>query len=212
MIAKAYKELFSTTIPYEHVLKYSAQFSPYNANIRKRGNAIEIRMSIAWKDVSEEIQIGCMQHLMSKMWKTKTSTLSMDLYKDFLKRIRGYAQVTEKDSVLEASFHRVNEKYFYGRLDVPNLRWGQKSVRQLGLYEYQSDRITISSILKGQGEVLDFIMYHELLHKDEGFEDRGGRCHYHTPAFKKRERMFERYEEVQKEIKRILTARRGKNW
>lgn len=102
---------------------------------------------------------------------------------------------------LAASFDRVNTAYFEARMARPQLRWSQRpSTRRLGLYDTLSDTVRLSSSLD-RAEVptwfIDFVMYHELLHKQLGIERRGGRNHAHTPAFRQAERRFARYAEAQ---------------
>jgi len=44
--------------------------------------------------------------------------------------------------------------------------------------------------------VVDFVMYHELLHKLLGVTVTNGRCNVHTPEFRAAERRFLQYDQV----------------
>ena len=127
-------------------------------------------MSKKWKTISKEIQIGLIQSLSLKIFKEKKKTTNIELYNIFMKKIHIAAPKIKFDPTLEKSFHKVNEKYFYGLIEKPNLVWGDFSLRKLGSYEYGSDTITISKVLQNQGFLIDYIMYHELLHKKHKFK------------------------------------------
>jgi hypothetical protein len=112
---------------------------------------------------------------------------------------------------LNQSFDRVNARYFDGKMPRPRLTWGSVFTRsKLGHYEGVSDTVQISASLD-QGNVpelaMDFLMYHELLHKKHRTEWRSGRGYVHTPAFKEDERRFEGWEQAEKMLEQV--ARRG---
>jgi hypothetical protein len=95
------------------------------------------------------------------------------------------------DPILEKSFDRVNEKYFGNYLEKTNLLWGEHSFSKLGHYHYASNTITISKVLADDEELLDYVMYHEMLHKKHKYYTKNGRSHHHTAAFRREERSFE---------------------
>ena len=73
---------------------------------------------------------------------------------------------TNIDFDLKRSFDRINNQYFYDQIEIPNLCWGHFSKRKFATYDYQTDTIKFSKILQNQNiELIDYVMYHELLHK-----------------------------------------------
>ena len=211
MIEKAFKELYPNE-EFNHIadLKYSRQFSAYNANIRLYNNTIEVRMCVNWKDIGEEIQIGLIQHLLQKILKRKKQdTFYTNLYSNFIKNLADATPKTLADPILVESFNRVNNEYFQGGMQIPNLKWGTNSYRQLGLYNYQNDSITISSIFKEHSQVTDYILYHELLHKQEKFTHKNGRSHHHTKRFRELERQFKDQTLMEEKIKHIIRNSRS---
>jgi hypothetical protein len=54
--------------------------------------------------------------------------------------------------------------------------------------------------------VVDFLMYHELLHKQHGIHWVNGRGLAHTRAFYADERRFERFEEAEEWLKKLARA------
>ena len=110
--------------------------------------------------------------------------------------------------MLEESFKRINEKYFDGLIEKPNLIWGSQSTSKLGSYRYASDTITISTIFKNADiRLLDYIMYHETLHKKHKFESKNGRHYHHTTEFKQKEQEFENSKQLEREIN-LLAGRK----
>ncbi|MCX8147531.1 MAG: hypothetical protein N3D84_03625, partial [Candidatus Woesearchaeota archaeon] len=144
---------------YETKVKYSGHFSDYGANIKIKGNIICLGMSKKWKEVSREIQIGLAQELLLKILGKRNkkelkniSTTYLDLYNSFIKNIHIAIPKTHIEPMLSESFDRVNEKYFYGLVEKPNLVWGGDSLRCLGSYDYKKDTIKISRIFEKLGK------------------------------------------------------------
>ena len=109
---------------------------------------------------------------------------------------------------LDESFRRINETYFSAQLKQPELCWSPVRARRiLGSYQERCDRLIVSRVFDTPAVplfVLDFLMYHELLHKFLGVGRRGdGRRCMHGPEFKELERKFARFEEAQAFIKRL---------
>lgn len=204
IIKQAFKELYpDKTLLHEVSIKYSRKFKPYNANVKFSPTALQFNLSKAWKPVSREIRLGLIQNLLIKIFKQPASTSNIQLYCSFIKNLSRFAPKKPSDPVLTQSFSRVNNKYFSGMLDKSNLQWGSASSTKLGSYEYQTDTITISSILKSTPQILDYIMYHEILHKKHQFHTKSGRSYYHTPLFKQAEKRFDNLPSIEKELKKL---------
>ncbi|MFC1768851.1 hypothetical protein ACFLZX_03735 [Nanoarchaeota archaeon] len=184
-------------------LKYSGKFSSFNGNIRYRNNLFEIGMSKNWKGISPEIQMGLIQILILKVLKIKKKSHYIDLYHSFMKKIHIGIPKDKIDPELEISFDRVNEVYFNGLIEKSNLVWCD-SINKLGSYDYGRDKISISRILRGNIELLDYVMYHEMLHKKHKFNSGITRSTYHTKNFRMDEKEFENSEELENKLKWLV--------
>lgn len=208
IIRDAYSLLYpEKEFRYDPVLKYSRRFKPYNANVKLRGARLEFHLSRDWKTVSKEIQIGMIQELLLKLNHDKShqGTMYVDLYNNFIKRVHIAIPKTKTDAVLEASFSRVNDKYFLGLVEQPNLSWGAPSRRKLGSYDFKSDLILISSIFTDLDSVLlDSVMYHEMLHKQNKFKKCRSRTQYHDKKFRDAERAFENFSHVEAQLQHAV--------
>lgn len=205
LVEEAFKALYpEKELNYTVSLKYSNRFKIYGANVRMSGNRLDFRLSRKWKDIGDDIKTGLIQNLLVKVFREKRSTNNIDLHNLFVKNLHIAIPKTLAEPVLERSFNRINERYFYGVVEKPNLKWGSRSSSKLGYYEYQTDTITISSIFKDAPEhLLDYIMYHEALHKKHKFDVKNGRSYHHTAKFKKDEREFENWKNIEAELKKI---------
>ncbi|NQV09330.1 hypothetical protein HQ529_05765 [Candidatus Woesearchaeota archaeon] len=210
LVSEAYNGLFpEKEFEYDAKIKYSNKFNDYNANVRYRGNYLEFGLSKKWKEIGREIRIGLIQSLMAKIFKTKKTTTNIDLYNIFLKNVHIAAPKYLTDPMLQESFDRLNDEYFYGLMDRPNLTWA-KSINKLGSYEYGSDTITISKILENKDELLDYVMYHEMLHKKHKFTHNKGRSLHHSKKFRTDEKSYPASELLERELKKLVTKNKIK--
>ncbi|MFC1690699.1 SprT-like domain-containing protein [Nanoarchaeota archaeon] len=188
---------------------YSGRFSDYNANVKLENDILEFSLCRKWRDVAPEIQIGLIQELLVKLfkkqYKTPRTTMYIDLYNGFVKRLHYAIPKRKSHPVLEESFNRINAKYFDDRVDIPNLVWGQWSKTKLGSYDYKKDELSISKVFtKLDPILLDMVMYHEMLHKKFSFKSSGTKNYYHTAEFKRAEKQFENCDELEEQLKKKL--------
>jgi hypothetical protein len=202
IVEEAFQKLYpERDFNYDVDLKYSAKFKPYNANVRYTSKKLEFSLSKKWKNVSREIVIGLIQSLLLKVFKNNKETIYVDLYNSFIKNLHISIPKDKTHPILENSFNRVNETYFDNLVDISNLEWGSFSRAKLGSYDYHTDTIAISKIfLNEDTELLDYIMYHEMLHKKLKYTNNHNRSYHHTSQFRKMEKKFKSQKEIEKKI------------
>jgi predicted metal-dependent hydrolase len=205
---RAFVELYGREPDTRLTIRYHGNFKGFNASVRKHKDTMEFALSRAFKDVEPEVRLGVMQLLLNRLHRTKIKSDHIDFYNTFLKKMSDYAPVTRTDPELEASFQRMNARYFHGLMTQPNLVWGNDSVQLLGTYTYATDTIMISrSLAHAPQEVLDSVVYHEMLHKKHKFNCTSGRTHSHTAAFRREEALFEP-KDVEERLHRWLRSYR----
>ncbi len=93
----------------------------------------------------------------------------------------------------------------------PKLAWSATQTRRkFGHYEPSKDRIVISQTLDSPdipSYVVEFVMYHELLHQHHGETWVNGKLRIHTPAFRRDERLFEQYQLAQDVLQKLASRR-----
>jgi len=108
---------------------------------------------------------------------------------------------------LEAAFQRVAATYFADGMAKPRLVWSRRITScKFGHYDPVRDELMVSATLDSRevpSYVVDFVVYHELLHKKHGASWQNGRQAVHTPAFRQEERRFAEYTAAEKVIKEL---------
>jgi hypothetical protein len=114
----------------------------------------------------------------------------------------------------------LNARFFKGRLKV-DISWGKDnvasrpcrysgtSVLQLGSYSYEDRLIRVHRLLDDAAvprHVVEAVVYHEMLHADMPPEVRGGRRLFHTPEFRRRERLYRNLWRAERWINESLPA------
>jgi len=107
---------------------------------------------------------------------------------------------------LDEIFGRINREYFNSELPKPNLSWSpRRSKRLLGYHDGHLNLVVISRWLDRKVVpqlVVDFIMYHELLHIVVPSIMKNGRRIVHTQEFKQRDKQFRFYDEANRWLRR----------
>ena len=114
---------------------------------------------------------------------------------------------------LDDSFDRVNAAHFDGRMIKPTLAWNRTiTARTFGYFQAGRDAVTLSVSLDDPqvpASLLDFVMYHELLHKKHGVTMVNGRRLVHTPGFHTDERRFPGYNSAKDQLDGLAMRHRA---
>jgi predicted metal-dependent hydrolase len=93
-------------------------------------------------------------------------------------------------------------------MESPNLVWGSDSRRRLATYDYHTDTVKVSTFFqKARQEIIDYLVYHELLHKKLKFSSSGSRSIHHSHEFRHLESEFENAALLEKEIAAMIRGR-----
>ncbi|MCY7375536.1 MAG: hypothetical protein LH472_06145, partial [Pyrinomonadaceae bacterium] len=113
---------------------------------------------------------------------------------------------------LEEIFARINSIYFKNSIPKPTLTWSaRQTYRILGHHDATHETIVISKSLddgKVPLYVVEFVVFHEMLHIFHPTIHRDGRRYNHTPQFRRHEKKFARFEQAENWIEQ--NARRLK--
>lgn len=94
-------------------------------------------------------------------------------------------------------------------MEKPNLEWGTDSRRKLGSYNFHNDTITVSTLFQSsKPELLDYLIYHELLHKHHKFKHKNGTSFFHTRDFRRDENNYPNKAGLEQEISALIRKRR----
>jgi hypothetical protein len=111
---------------------------------------------------------------------------------------------------LEEIFHRLNRCYFPEKLPTPRLGWSHQLSRTLlGHYDSGHATIVVSRRLdspSAPGYLVEYIVYHEMLHMRFPVERRGHRRVVHSREFREAEKQFPKYEQACRKLKHICAS------
>ena len=127
-----------------------------------------------------------------------------------IRQIRGRKQILSAQGRvydLDQLFDDLNAQFFGGLLAKPQLSWSPgKSRNSLGHFDPAHNAIIISRVFdhpKIPRFLVEYIVYHEMLHLKFPVEYNRSRRRVHTKDFQKNERAFPRYAEAVELIKQL---------
>jgi predicted metal-dependent hydrolase len=223
-IGKYYKQAFEIFDKHRQPPEIEVSFYPYvgiNHTIRVRNGHVFVRIAEICRDLPASAQRALAMILVAKLYRRRVPTAARDVYAAAVStdeyRVRAVANkrkhgrkvvTTAKGEVynLEKIFDSLNMGYFGGSLPKPTLTWSvRKTYRILGHHDSTHKTIVVSKSLdsaKVPKFVVEFIVFHEMLHIHHQAKIVNGRRYHHTPAFRRNEQKFRYYEEAEAWIER----------
>ncbi len=118
------------------------------------------------------------------------------------KKIKSQGNVCDLDRILK----KIIREYRFGGVNGVRIGWSRnRARRRLGYYDVDSGTIVISGILDHSDVppfVVEYIVYHELLHHIIPFEKSGSNKRYHGAFFKRHEQKFRDYSRAEQWLKK----------
>jgi hypothetical protein len=204
----------------QHIL---VSFYPYvglKSTIRFERQAIKIRISDILHDAPDEVLYALIQILLARATHQLPAPEFLHVYNTYIGNPeieQRHADLRKKKTRkqligpkgryynLDDVFEQVNQTYFDQQIHKPTLSWSPKKSRTtLGYHDKHLNLVVISRLLDGKKVppfVVDFIMYHELLHIVIPTFVRNGKRMVHTREFRQREQAFHHYHEANYWIK-----------
>jgi len=200
-------------------------FKPFRATLYsfriRRGGAASVKFHVAFRQASETVLAQAARLMLTRRRRDRR-VLPRAEYDAFVRALppsdfelpgarRGHQLSVAgpgKHHSLEESFRRVNAEYFRAQIEQPQLCWSPARARRiLGSYQERHDRVIISRAFDTPRVplfVLDYLLYHELLHKFLGIGRRdSGKRLLHGKDFRKLEKHFRYFKEAQAFLKRM---------
>jgi hypothetical protein len=198
-------------------------FAGLTHTARLRGNRLLIRVSDLLADAPEGVLQSLSLILLAKVYRRTVGDEYHATYRSFILGSAMQARAREARTSrgrrprpavargrwqnLDVNFDRVNEEYFEGKLERPRLTWSaRRSRRILGRYDSTHQTVFISLFFDSPripDFVLDYLVYHELLHIRHPSRARDCRFINHTPEFRAEERSFKDYKKAIDWIRKI---------
>src|SRR4028119_2475769 len=219
LLRKFYEEAFQALDAKRKTPEIEVSFYPYvgiNHTIRLRGGVIFVRLAEICRAAPLDVQRALAYILVAKLLRKKVSPLAAQIYHSFVKtremqtmavenkRAKGRKIVTSSKGEiydLDEIFARLNQTYFRNTIEKPTLSWSaRKTYRILGHHDSTHQTIIISKSLDDAvvpKYVVEFVVFHEMLHIFHPTTHRDGRRFNHTPQFRRDEKKFVRFQEAE---------------
>ncbi len=188
-------------------------FAGLNNTIRIRNQRVYVRVSDILWDAPPAVHRALAHILVGKLFKRRSSGEDETLYRqyayqpqivlasDLARQRRGRKQLNGsvgRTYDLEQIFAQLNHRYFDNALSKPSLSWSaRRTKRILGHHDAVHDAIVISRSLDLEAVphyVIEYVMYHEMLHVKHPPRIVNGRRRFHTPTFRAEEKQFVHYD------------------
>ena len=239
-IRKFYEEAFQTLNRNEKTPEIAVEFYPYigiNHTIRVRSGKIFVRLAEICQNAPLNVQRALAFILTAKLLRRKVSPLANEIYREFIKSQEIQERAKENKRAkgrkilsgalgetydLEKIFAEINAHYFQNQIPKTTLTWSpKKTFRILGHHDATHETIVISRSLDDKNVprfVVEFVVFHEMLHIFHPTEQRDGRHYNHTPQFRRDEKKFVFYTEAENWIEenagklraKVRKSKRGK--
>jgi hypothetical protein len=211
------------TAPPEIAVRYYPYVSIDSTIRLERGHRlVKVRISDALEQAPMIVIEALAYILLGKLYRKPVPAECERRYKSFvnqpqmreqalkLRRRRGHKRLRSPQGLhydLNEVFEGLNEKFFGGKMSKPTLGWSQqRSRRLLGHYDAAHHAIVVSSLFdhpKAPRFLVEYIVYHEMLHIQYPAEHRDERRCVHTREFRWEERKFPQYREALEWIRRL---------
>jgi predicted metal-dependent hydrolase len=223
-IADLYQEAFRWYDPKRAVPPVHISFYPYvgiNHTIRIREGEIFVRIGEICREMPLASHKGLAYILVGKLLRKRLPKGAREVYSAYVKtaeirekatenkRAKGRKVVTtSKGTVydLDEIFTKLNAQYFGTTIPKPALTWSaKKTYRILGHHDATHDHIAISrslDTLDTPRYVVEYVVFHEMLHIHHPTKHVNGRRYNHTAAFKRDEQKFAYYDEAERWVER----------
>jgi hypothetical protein len=205
---EAYRELRPRTpAPAMHISFYP--FVSINNTIRLRQGELYIRLSDLLEGAPEPVLHAIAHILLAKLYRKPVDRAQSARYRRYVaghdlsakahlvRQIRGRKHIHSargRHYHLEEIFEELNRRFFHGLMGRPQLTWSQNHARNhLGHYDPAHNAIVISRVFdhpRVPRYVVEYIVFHEMLHLKHPVKLRGSRRCVHSREFLEEETLF----------------------
>ena len=197
-------------------------FANVNNTIRLREGRLLVRLSDLLDGAPDTVLRAIAHILLAKMYRQPIDRGQATRYRKYVasheivrkthlvRQIRGRKRLRPARGYfydLDAIFEELNTRFFHGLMARPRMSWSQTRTRRiLGHYDPAHNAIIISRIFDHfavPAYVLEYIVYHEMLHLKHPVKLRGNRRCVHSAEFQAEEKLFPHMTQANAFLKRL---------
>jgi hypothetical protein len=197
-------------------------FANVNNTIRLRDGRLLVRLSDLLEGAPDTVLRAIAHILLAKMYRRPIDRGHAARYRKYVasheivqkahlvRQMRGRKRLRPARGHfydLDAIFEGLNTRFFHGLMARPRMSWSQTKTRRiLGHYDPAHNAIIISRIFDHPAMpqyVLEYIVYHEMLHLKHPVKLHGSRRCVHSAEFQAEEKLFPREAEANMFLRRM---------
>jgi predicted metal-dependent hydrolase len=197
-------------------------FAIVNKTIRLRDGKLLVRLSDLLEGAPEGILRAIAHILLAKMYRKPIDRSHAARYRKYVgsheivrkahlvRQMRGRKLLRSPRGHfydLDSIFEELNTRFFQGLMARPRMSWSQTKTRRiLGHYDPANNAIIMSGSFDNPAVpcyVLDYNVYHEMLHLKHPVKLRGSRRCVHSAEFQAEEKLFPRAVDANAFLKRL---------
>jgi hypothetical protein len=204
---------------------FQVQFYAYSSlvlTIRRREDLVFVRFSDLLKRAPLEVLEAGAALLLGRLYGRRAPRALVRPYLEYARsgrmrkridrmrrrRIQRVSTLTQgQHHDLSALFDRINRQYFGGKLEQPHIAWSvQAWRRQFGSYDPGPNQIVLNRRMDRPGVpqfVVEYVLYHEMLHVKHPTRRSGCSLISHSPAFRAEEKRFAHFASARKFLDRL---------
>ena len=224
-LTEVFQRVFSRLRIKSPIVSMGARFHPFaglRSTITLRNGAVKARVSDLLAEASPLVLEALAEILLARIFHRRPSREARECYLaytfrpairhriDAARRERGSKRLLPargRHHDLEEIFHGLNHRFFHGQIPPSRLGWSPKDSRRiLGHYDSGHGTIIVSRKLDAPSVpryLVEYVVYHEMLHIRFPVERRGHRRVVHSREFREAEKKFPQYEVACRQIKHL---------
>ncbi len=195
--------------------RFQVEFYPYSSlvlTIRRRHDLLVVRLSDLLSRAPASVVESAAALLLARVYRRKPPQSLVQPYLTYARSDRTRSRISRMRSRrvrlkhtapqgqqydLAALFDQLNVKYFAGELRRPNIGWSVRGWRrQFGCYDPGPNQILLNRRMDRPGIpqfVVEYVLYHEMLHVKHPTRRSGCSLVSHSPEFRAEEKRFEQF-------------------
>jgi predicted metal-dependent hydrolase len=200
--------------------QFHIEFYPYSSlviTLRRRGEVVYVRLSDLLRRAPLPVLEGAAALLLGRVYRRRPPHVLVRPYLEYARsdrtrsrihRLRSHrvrpaaASAQGEHHDLIQLFERLNERYFANELPRPHIAWSSRSWRrQFGSYDPGPNQIVLNRRMDRPGIpqfVVEYVLYHEMLHVKHPTRRSGCSLISHSPEFRAEEKRYEHFHAARK--------------
>jgi hypothetical protein len=204
---------------------FHVEFYPYSSlviTIRRRHESFFVRLSDLLRRAPQSVLEGAAALLLARVYRRHTPRTLVKPYLEYARSDRTRTRISSmrrsrvrltpaapqgKHYDLAFLFDHLNQKYFENLLERPHIGWSARAWRrQFGCYDPGPNQILLNRRMDVPGVpqfVVEYVLYHEMLHVKHPTRRSGCSLLSHSPEFRAEEKRFEQFDPARKFLDRL---------